>query len=194
MKSISKSTAQILSERSVISEEDAEICSYGLEIFFSSLLELAVIFLISAFVGNFVPTLLFFASFIPLRLYAGGYHADTKLKCFSVSLVVYAVFSVILTFLPKDLYTTVISAEVVYTLLMVYMAAPVVHPNKSVTSAERKVYRKISLAVAMIESIIILALMFIVKDKIFALSLALGQFGESTSMSAAIIKSNLTDK
>lgn len=194
MKSISKSAAELLAAHSAIAKEDAEICSYGLEIFFSSLLELVAIFIISAFVGNFLETVLFFAFFVPLRVYAGGYHADTKLKCFLVSIAVYLVFSFVLAYLPASLYIPMIISELIFTSIMVLAKAPVVHYNKSVNLSERKVYRKISLYIAFAEVVIILALLLIVENKIFALSLALGQLGESLSMAAALIKPKIIGK
>lgn len=193
MKSLSKTTADILVSQAAISKEDAEICSYGLEIFFASAIELIAIFIISAFAGNFLPTLLFFSFFIPLRIYAGGYHADTKLKCFFVSLLVYFVFSVILAYLPHNLYVYMIVAELAFTLTMVVAKAPVVHYNKSINSKEKGVYRKISLAIAFSESAIIVAFTML-DNKAYALAMSLGQLGESLSMLAALIKTKITGK
>lgn len=193
MKSLSKTTTDMLVTQAAISKEDAEICSYGLEIFFASAIELIAIFVISVFAGNFLPTLLFFSFFIPLRIYAGGYHADTKLKCFLVSLLVYFVFSVILAYLPQNLYVHTIIAEIVFTLTMVFAKAPVVHYNKSINSKEKSVYRKISLTIAFVEAIIIAAFMLL-DNKAYALAMCLGQLGESLSMLAALIKTKITGK
>ena len=193
MKSLSKTTTDILVSQSAISKEDAEICSQGLEIFLASAIELIAIFIISAFAGNFLPTLLFFSFFIPLRIYAGGYHADTKLKCFLVSLLVYFVFSVILAYLPQNLYVHTIVAEIAFTLTMVVVKAPVVHYNKSINTKEKSVYRKISLTIAFVEAIIIAAFMLL-DNKAYALAMCLGQLGESLSMLAALIKTKITGK
>lgn len=61
----------------IIKDTDRDKCSYGIDIMFSSIMQLLLILIISVFIGNIVETLLFFLMFIPLRIYAGGYHADS---------------------------------------------------------------------------------------------------------------------
>lgn len=80
MRNIANNIAALLNANGIIQEDDMDTCRYGLEIFISSLLELTSILFISIFMDNFLETLLFFAAFIPLRVYAGGYHADTQIK------------------------------------------------------------------------------------------------------------------
>ena len=75
MSSISGMITDTLWNQGIIQEEDVNKCRYGLDIFISSVLEIVSILIIAAVIGNFFQTLLFFAAFIPLRVYAGGYHA-----------------------------------------------------------------------------------------------------------------------
>lgn len=100
MECISGIISHTLWEQGIIQEEDIDKCQYGLDIFISSVLEVASILIIAAVVGNFFDTLIFFAAFIPLRVYAGGYHANTKLRCYLVSLSVYGIFTVAIYVLP----------------------------------------------------------------------------------------------
>lgn len=81
MQKLAQGTAERLAAQGIIREEDAPIYRYGLEAIYSSLLELLSILTLAALIGNFWQTVLFFAAFIPLRLYAGGYHASTRLRC-----------------------------------------------------------------------------------------------------------------
>lgn len=147
MKSISGSIADVLEVSGVIRHEYVNQCRYGLELLISSMLELVSILVIAAIAGNFLETLLMFAAFIPLRIYAGGYHADTKLKCYFVSLGVYAVFTIIMNVIPSGAYLCVVLSCTIFSLIMVLAAAPVVHRNKTVNDIERKHYRKISITV-----------------------------------------------
>lgn len=100
MQRLAQGTADRLAAQGIIREEDVPIYRYGLEAMYSSLLELLSILALAALIGNFWQTVLFFAAFIPLRLYAGGYHASTRLRCFLTSLVVYAAFTIMLEIVP----------------------------------------------------------------------------------------------
>ena len=107
MKNISDSVADMLWTQGIIQEDDIDKCKYGINIFFSSFFEIFSILLIAAFIGNFIETLLLFGAFIPLRIYAGGYHADTKMKCYLISLGMYGVLCIMTKYIPYNIYQTI---------------------------------------------------------------------------------------
>lgn len=191
MKSISNTIANTLWTQGIIQEEDLEICRYGLGIFISSLLEVLSIFVISFFIGNRFETMLFFVSFVPLRIYAGGYHANTRLSCYLLSLAVYAVFTAIIYILPQSLYVTVNLLITVSALVVVLIAAPIIHKNKTVNNFEKAHYRKISIFICLSETLTILLLTAIFPYSKYIVSLAIGQSVVTVSMLAAIIKGKL---
>ena len=119
MSSISGMITDTLWNQGIIQEEDVNKCRYGLDIFISSVLEIVSILIIAAVIGNFFQTLLFFAAFIPLRVYAGGYHADTKLRCYFVSLAAYGVFTIAMYLLPIKAYLTAAVLATAFTVLVV---------------------------------------------------------------------------
>lgn len=194
MKGISDSIATELSSQGIIQKEDVDKCKYGLEVMLSSLLEILSILLLSVFVGNFLETLLLFAAFIPLRVYAGGYHANTKLKCYLISVAVYTVFTVTTYILPEELYLLISVLCTVFSLTMVFITAPIVHHNKSVNDIERKYYRKFSIIIVMAETMIILVTTAIFPVSKIGISLALGQFSVSLSMLVVVVKQQLCNK
>lgn len=193
MKSIAGTIAETLWNQGIIQEEDVDKCRYGLDVFISSALEIVSILMIAAFLGNFFEAVLLFAAFIPLRIYAGGYHADTKLKCYLISLGVYGAFTAIMNVLPKDAYMMVNLSCTVFSLIMVIIAAPVIHKNKKGNDIERKYYRKFSICICSVETTIILLLTAIFPVSVFATSLAFGQAAVIVSMIAAIIRGKITD-
>lgn len=193
MKSISGTIANTLWTQGIIQEEDIDTCRYGLDVFISSALEIASILLIAAFIGNFIEAVLLFTAFIPLRVYAGGYHADTKLKCYLISLGVYSIFTVIMNILPQGLYSVLSMSVAIFSLIMVLIAAPVVHKNKTVNDIERKYYRKFSIWICSIETTIILLLTAIFPKSPYIVSLAIGQAAVTISMIAAIVKGKIVD-
>lgn len=193
MKSISGTIANTLWTQGIIQEEDIDTCRYGLDVFISSALEIASILIIAAFVGNFIEAVLLFTAFIPLRVYAGGYHADTKLKCYLISLGVYGIFSAIMNILPQVLYSVLSLSVAIFSLIMVLITAPVVHKNKTVNDIERKYYRKFSIWICSIETTIILLLTAIFPKSPYIVSLAIGQAAVTISMIAAIVKGKIVD-
>ena len=133
-----------------------------------------------------------FLTFIPLRVYAGGYHADTRLTCFIVSLVVYCVFTVLLKVIPIKLHYLFILIDIVTNLLLVILFAPIVHKNKSVNNIERKHYRKFSVNITLLEIFIISMVLLMTNNSFFALSLASGQMAVAFSMIMAFLKEKFT--
>ena len=193
MKSLPKVFSNYMVENSVIKEEDKEIISYGIDLFLSSMLELVSIFIISVFVGNLKETLFFFISFIPLRIYAGGYHASTKLRCYIVSLIIYGIFTLIMTMVPYAYYIKVSLIGTLRSFITIYSLAPIVHNNKSVNSLERKIYKKFSLVISAIESLVIFGLVFFNDGSIYAISLSIGQLAEAGAVIISAIKNKLME-
>ena len=191
MKNISDSIADMLWSQEIIQEDDIDMCKYGISIFFSSFFEIFSILLIAAFIGNFVETLLLFGTFIPLRIYAGGYHADTKIKCYLISLVMYGIFYIMTNCIPCNMFQTINVFCTVLSTIIVLIKAPMIHFNKKVNNIERKYYRKFSIGICLIETVIILLLNAVFPKSEMVLSITVGQTSVAVSMLAAVIKNTL---
>ena len=188
MKSISKYISDILWNKGIIQKEDIDSCKYGLDIFFSSFIEIFSILVISAIVGNIIETILLFTAFIPLRIYAGGYHADTKIRCYILSLLMYIIFCIILSIVSCKQYLKMSVLCTIFTCALVIFKAPIIHCNKEVNNVERKNYRKMSIKICVIETMVILLLIIIIPKSTCIISLAIGQASVAVSMIAAIVK------
>ena len=194
MKGISNIVANALWNQGIIQKEDIDTCRYGLDVFFSSTLEVASILMISLFLGNFIETFLFFASFIPLRIYAGGYHANTKTSCYFVSLGVYGLFTYIMMNIKYNFYLPVNYIATLFSLTVVYCMAPIIHKNKSVSEVEKEHFRKFSICICLVETIFVLLLTIIFSKSPFIVSIALGQVAVTISMIVAAIKEKMVVK
>ena len=80
---ISRNITEFLVKYSVEDKCDLhwKVCCYGIEVTISTLLNCLIVFLIGIFFNMFAESIVFLAAFTPLRIYSGGYHADTYLKC-----------------------------------------------------------------------------------------------------------------
>lgn len=181
MQNIIDSTAQYLLSQQVISKKDVKIYRYGLEMLFLSLVEILSILGLSLFIGNFFETVLFFLAFIPLRLFAGGYHATTRLRCYLVSLCVYGIFSLCLIIVPTDLalIRSVSSALISFLIVMVW--APVIHKNRHLEKQTYIYCKRVSRKIAMVwlVTIVICGGLFL---GVWIMALALGYFAEAASV------------
>lgn len=166
-----------------IDKKDTAIYRYGMEVMFLTVIEVASILMIAVVVGNGLETLLYFLAFIPLRLFAGGYHATTRLRCYMLSLAVYGAFSACLIVVPERLLSILSIGAAALSLVMVLSWAPVIHRNRLIDDESIKKYKKISCSIAMMETVLIfIGSLFFQSIRIFAFSL--GFFAEACSILA----------
>lgn len=176
-------TTDFLVSCGAIKQEDISIYQYGLEVLYLSMLEVMSILLLAVWVGNFFETLLYFAVFIPMRLFAGGYHANTRLGCFFVSLGVYGAFSMVVAFATISYLWLVLLVMVA--LVIIWRYAPIVHKNHNVSCEAFVRARNISRNLAMIDLLIILVSGYIFIQVAFII--ALGFLSEAISIVFFII-------
>lgn len=194
MKKLSNSLSGALVQNNIISADREKQCQYGLELMMSSIAEILFVILLSAFLGNFVQTLIFFMGFIPLRIYAGGYHADTRLRCFLILLIIYAIFTVLLYLLPLEIYQYIVYGATVFTIIIVSAMAPLVHSRKNMNDKEIKVFRKIALDICFFEAALVILGSMIFKNNIYILSFVFGQISVTVSMVVADMKNKIQKK
>lgn len=137
---VGKGLAGRLLRDGIISQDEVEIVEYGLENLGSSLLGMSVTLMIGYFfdflLGSFMLWLLIF----PLRKNAGGYHAETKVRCllFSSSILLLS----IICFQQMKWSETVYILVTVFSFLIVFIMAPIGNNNKHLDQTECKVYRR----------------------------------------------------
>ncbi len=72
-------------------ETDEEIVRYGLEIVIMKLIFVIIILVTGLMMNCFIESIFFTAVYSALRMYAGGCHADSRIKCFINSILTLAV-------------------------------------------------------------------------------------------------------
>ncbi|MFR5631473.1 MAG: accessory gene regulator B family protein [Monoglobales bacterium] len=82
LKKISEYCTKILVERGIIQETKARIYHYGFELFWSTFFCVICILLIGGILGWLPETISFLLYFMPIRTFAGGYHAQSYRNCF----------------------------------------------------------------------------------------------------------------
>lgn len=124
----------------VIKEEDAEIYIYGINQILTYVLNVSSALIIGLIFDVFTEVAVFMAAYIPLRSFAGGYHAKTPLRCYVFSVIMLIVVSIGLKYLhiADWVYYAVLAAAT----LVVLVLSPVEDRNKPLDEIEHRVYKK----------------------------------------------------
>lgn len=134
--------------KKIVSDDMADIYIYGFELLISFFSSTIGVLIIGIILGRFLQTLMFLATFILLRSFTGGYHANTYAVC---SIVTFSLFGMVLllakfVFVPLYLYPIL---GLIGTVIMVWQV-PIEHPNKKLSDDQKRKYKVISLMLFLI--------------------------------------------
>ena len=152
MKTLDKIT-EYFSKEMNYSETDQLLFRYGLDVIAGDVINYISLFLMSCFLHMTPETFIYIISFSFLRSYAGGWHADTRMKC----LIVYWLHYLCTVFIYKsDLLSPIISI-VVFFLSAIYILvnAPVQHPRQPLTDGERLEAQRMAILLIILYSFLI---------------------------------------
>ena len=133
---LSDTIARSFVAHGTISEDRFAVCRYGIGQTFSILLNLVTTLCIGIAFGMIGESLLFLAAYIPLRSYAGGFHAATPMRCSLVlSVETQAAVLAILRFASVTLGVSVL----IYTIsgILLWCLAPTADRNKPLDELEK---------------------------------------------------------
>ena len=153
---ISRIIADFLFKKGAISEEHKEICAYGYEVVLFNLFNALLIVVLGILFHRLVDSMIFFFIFAVLRQYTGGYHAKNTIMCTAVYLVSYT----FIMFVSQSIYLGEYYTMPLCILLnaafvgFIFMYAPVENKNKEYEISEKKKFKKISIILGLLVSVI----------------------------------------
>lgn len=153
------STKSLIKDCDWLSEEEKEVALFGLMQGKSLCNSIVVTILLGLLMGLFWESVLFVIGFLPLRRYAGGFHARTRRGCllFSVA-VILAVFLVIKYFRCAE---WIIAAISFICLMLLWKIAPVGNEKRLLSEKEKACFGKKTKIIAGTEFIaMLIALLF----------------------------------
>lgn len=138
----------------IISPKEMEIVDFGIESIISTFVSLFITLIAGVYFNLIVEGIMFYFFSLPLRKNAGGYHAETKMRCciFSIS-IVFLIFSLFSYENIAINYCIIISAILIG---IIFLLAPVENPKKHLDILEQKVYRKRTRTILTIEGSMLL--------------------------------------
>lgn len=127
---LAKSTACFFVKNNLIEKDDEEVYVYGMEILLSTVFNLIIALIIAITTDTFIPCLINLSAFVTIRIYAGGYHADTHEGCMLTLTAVQSIFIVIIKVVSVEILKIFIPIMLVASVFVILRLAPVAHPNK----------------------------------------------------------------
>lgn len=128
MKGINKIIDQIvhvLIANHIIAKEEYEVYVYGLEIILSNLCIIGMMLAVSISMHKLKDTILFIFIFKLLREFTGGYHTNTRFKCFCLTNILHSIVLVI-SGLEVSIYTNqIIIKSLIFFIIVIFFMAPV---------------------------------------------------------------------
>jgi accessory gene regulator B len=185
---LAKSTAYFFVEKQVVKKEDEDVYAYGMELLYSSILNIVLAVIIAISTNTVFPTTAFLMTFIIIRQYIGGYHAKTHLGCMSILAVVLCCFAILTRCIPDQYEIWISMLSVVSSIILILRFAPVEHPNKPLSDNEKLRLRKRGIISMFIVFVLAFVMVIFTETRRYGMYISLGQFTASTAMLCEIIK------
>lgn len=150
IRAISSACARQWAASGVICGEDEESYQYGLELLLSTALNFAIMLALSIAVGQGLLMISYLASFIPLRLSAGGYHAKHHFSCILFNTAVYCAALAAAMLIPAPAAIICCAAVCILSLVLNFLFAPVPAKNKPLSASEHRRNRRAAICMSLL--------------------------------------------
>lgn len=153
-----------LIQKNVIDEDDRDVYEYGFHSIYSRVVNLTFVLVVSIWLNQLAQTIVYHIAFSIMRSVAGGFHANTRLKCFLISMSIWlsslwainnVVYPVFLTLIP---------------VLLVWVLAPVEHYNNPLSDKKRNKMKFMSRFFSIILFAIIFVISVVIKNNLWIAS------------------------
>lgn len=173
---LSEKFAGKLVHAGVISETDADVYVYGFFQGMMLLLNVLTTLLLGILFQQLLFCILLNAAYIPIRISAGGHHADSPFRCYINSTIMIAILLAVIKWVP--IHPAVSVVLLVVASIVIWILAPVEAENNPLDETERYVYRKRTRIVLAIEAAASVFSLIFLKEQIAA-TIVLGLFTEA---------------
>ncbi len=128
----------LLIKNKIVDIEEREIYIYGLEVILLNGGLLITFLIISLLCGEIVNFLAYLVFFLPMRLFSGGYHAETSERCFILSTIMYGISITVSKFIPLLYISNTGKIIGVISVIVILVLAPLINKNNPLNEAQRK--------------------------------------------------------
>lgn len=152
---LSVTIVNLLINNKDISEEDRELYQYGLFMIISQTIYFLITIICGLSLSIFFESIVFYLTFQLIRRFAGGYHANTEAKCEILSTMSILLSLIIIKCEGIFEISKILLISFVMSSLLIIVLSPLDTPEKPLTSTEFHTFRKISLLILLLISVLI---------------------------------------
>ncbi len=157
-----------------IQEKYIDLYAKAMEVALATGINLIVALLIGGFLGMWWHCVILLAAFIPLRSYAGGYHARGYVGCFLEScILLIAVLLCIKYFAVKSIMLSSIWQLFLVSIAVIFFLAPLADENKPISEKEAGFFRKRARIIVVVEAVLVLILTWFQVDYSYSIIMAI---------------------
>lgn len=125
-----------------LKEEDREFYQYGYELLINEAINIVFAIIIMLLFSSWLPVLLFIICYVPLRIRAGGHHANSHEGCIAVTATALCIISLVYPTINSLNTSLVQIIMMVLSGSVILILAPVDDINKPATEKELIYFRK----------------------------------------------------
>lgn len=158
-------------------EEAIEIIAYSLQAIYGEILKLITLLILAKLLNILLPTLIITMVFSMFRVFAGGVHMNTKIKCFLIMFIMFLGSGQIVQCIVSSNYNPVynlilISIVALVGKLTIKRYAPQDTPNKPIVGyVKRQKFKKLSYIFLLI---ILILCLILIRNNLIVLSILTG--------------------
>lgn len=142
----------------LVSEDEREIIEYGITQGFFLMINLLVFIAICGYFQIITMGIVFMLFFWPMRIYAGGYHANSRVRCIVLSIFIEVGICTIICKVPIGIIPILFAVIIAW--CIIYKFAPVDTEERRLNIQERVAFRKIVHKQLLTESFLLLIASF----------------------------------
>jgi len=151
-------------KNNIIGVDDRPIYKYGSEIILSTMLGVILILIIGVLTKNITESVMFLLCFVSIRVFSGGYHANTYLKCNLIFIGVFILILILKNIVPNNIKIYIAVSLLAISGFVVALFSPVENKNKPLGNDEKIKNQKKSIFLSIIWTVIaIILLIFNIK-------------------------------
>lgn len=147
-------------------QEEDSVYRYGYTLFFEKLINILIVTIICIITGKWIEIWEFLLAVIPLRSFAGGWHADKFWKCAILSNFMVILMLFLINMLTVKTMKVYIIIEAVV-LIIIISIMPTQNSNKPLSPEEMKKYKKITVFIWIIECCV-MSVFMIYKEYVYS--------------------------
>jgi len=148
----------LFEQNDIIKSEEKELFTYGLQQGLVLIINIVSSILVGLLFHMVWESILFLIAYIPLRSYAGGYHARTQIRCYILSIGIIGVVLWGIKFFEWTNFNYFLTALMGG--IIIFLLAPRGDANKPLDELEKVVYKSRTRRILLVEELLILVLMF----------------------------------